>query len=96
MKIIIEPGKAMSFQKHFKRNEIWLVSEGSCEVNSAINEHEHEQEIRKIILNKFDYHIIPIEQCHQICNPFDKTAHIIEIQYGDKCIEDDIERVIID
>ena len=28
----------------------------------------------------------------QICNPFDKTAHIIEIQYGEECREEDIER----
>ena len=25
--------KGMSFQRHFKRNEIWLVSKGSCVVN---------------------------------------------------------------
>ncbi len=24
--LIVDPGKGMSFQKHFKRNEIWLVS----------------------------------------------------------------------
>ena len=35
---------------------------------------------------------MPVEQWHQICNPFDKTAHIIEIQYGEECKEDDIER----
>ena len=87
--LIIEPGKAMSFQKHLKRNEIWLVSEGSCEVNSAIS--DPEQEVKKIVLNKFDYHIVPVEQWHQICNPFYKTAHIIEIQYGEECKEEEIE-----
>ena len=88
--LIIEPGKAMSFQRHLKRNEIWLVSEGSCEVNSAIK--DLEKGLKKIILNKFDYHIVPVEQWHQICNPFDKVAHIIEIQYGEECKEEDIER----
>ena len=29
--LIVEPGKGTSFQKHFKRSEIWLVSKGSCE-----------------------------------------------------------------
>jgi mannose-6-phosphate isomerase-like protein (cupin superfamily) len=80
----------MSFQKHLKRNEIWLVSEGSCVVNSAIK--DPEQELNKIILNKFDHHIVPVEQWHQICNPFDETVHIIEIQYGKECKEEDIER----
>ena len=84
----------MSFQRHLKRNEIWLVSEGSCEVNSATK--DPEKKLKKIILNKFDYHIVPVEQWHQICNPFNETAHIIEIQYGDKCIEDDIERAIVE
>ena len=31
--LIVDPGKGMSFQKHFKRSEIWLVSKGSCIVN---------------------------------------------------------------
>ena len=31
--LIIEPGKSMSFQRHFLRNEIWFVSEGRCVVN---------------------------------------------------------------
>ncbi len=88
--LIIEPGKAMSFQKHLKRNEIWLVSEGTCEVSSALV--NPEKKLKKIKLNKFDYHIVPLGQWHQISNPFNKTAHIIEIQYGEECIEEDIER----
>lgn len=88
--LIIEPGKAMSFQKHLKRNEIWLVSHGSCEVNSALK--DPKQKLKKIKLNKFDYHIVSAKEWHQIYNPFNKPAHIIEIQYGDECIEEDIVR----
>jgi cytidyltransferase-like protein len=88
--LIIEPGKAMSFQKHLKRNEIWLVSKGSIEVNSALK--NPEQKSKKVMLNKFDRHIVSVNEWHQICNPFNKAAHIIEIQYGDECIEDDIVR----
>tara|TARA_Y100000389_G_C17438052_1_gene506771 strand:+ start:1236 stop:2012 length:777 start_codon:yes stop_codon:yes gene_type:complete len=91
--LIIEPGKAMSFQKHLKRNEIWLVSKGSCEVNLA--QKDPEQKLQKIVLNKFDYHIVSVEEWHQICNPFNESAHIIEIQYGDECIEEDIVRYSI-
>jgi mannose-6-phosphate isomerase-like protein (cupin superfamily) len=29
---------------------------------------------------------------HQLTNPFDIPCIIIEIQYGDKCVEEDIER----
>ena len=87
--LIIEPGKAMSFQKHLKRNEIWLVSQGSCEVNLA---KKNLQQKQKIVLNKFDYHFVSVKEWHQISNPFNKAAHIIEIQYGDECIEEDIVR----
>ena len=31
--LIVEPGKSMSVQKHKKRNEIWLISDGACIVN---------------------------------------------------------------
>ena len=31
--LIVQPKCGMSFQKHFMRNEIWLVSHGSCLVN---------------------------------------------------------------
>ena len=79
----------MSLQKHHKRNEIWLVSKGSCEVNSAISP---EKKVKTTKLQKFDYHIVPLGQWHQICNPFSKAVHIIEIQYGEECLEEDIER----
>mgnify|MGYP001192624158 CR=1 FL=1 len=89
--LIVGPGKAMSFQRHFKRNEIWLISEGSCEVSYA-NKNSIKS-VSKIILNQFDHYIVPIENWHQISNPFKKKVHIIEIQYGEECIEEDIERI---
>jgi len=89
--LIIEPGKEISFQRHFKRNEIWLVSEGSCYVSFANKNNTND--IKKIILNKFDHYVVPKKQWHQIINPFDESVHLIEIQYGDECIESDIERI---
>ena len=35
-----------------------------------------------------------MESWHQIINTFNEPVHIIEIQYGDECIEEDIERII--
>ena len=43
-------------------------------------------------LNKFDHYLVPVTEWHQITNPFDEECHLIEIQYGDACVEDDIER----
>lgn len=87
--LIVASGKGMSFQKHFKRSEIWLVSKGSCIVNYSKGNPDNKQNIK---LNKFDHYLVPQGEWHQITNPFEETCHLIEIQYGDECVEDDIER----
>lgn len=87
--LIVHPGKGMSFQRHFKRNEIWLVSDGACIVNFS-KDNPDIQESKK--LNTFDKYFVPIGEWHQITNPFKERCHIIEIQYGEECIEEDIER----
>ena len=51
--------------------------------------------------DKFDEKILEINDLikidrndwHQIINPFEEDCHLIEIQYGSKVIEDDIERL---
>lgn len=88
--LIINPHKGMSFQKHSKRSEIWLVSKGSCVVIYSKKDPNNRRDIK---LNKFDHYFVPVGEWHQITNPFDKPCHIIEIQYGEACIEEDIERV---
>ena len=87
--LIVAPGKGMSFQKHFKRSEIWLVSEGSCVVNYSNDSPDNKN---KVQLNKFDHYLVPVGKWHQITNPYKKVCHLIEIQYGEECVEDDIER----
>lgn len=88
--LIILPGKGMSFQRHFYRSEIWLVSQGKCLINYSNNDPEN---AKKIILNTHDHHIVATKDWHQITNPYDVPCHIIEIQYGPKTEEDDIERL---
>tara|TARA_B100000886_G_C20385576_1_gene475860 strand:+ start:306 stop:1076 length:771 start_codon:yes stop_codon:yes gene_type:complete len=87
--LIVAPGKGMSFQKHFKRSEIWMVSKGSCVVNYSKGDPNNKKNIQ---LNKFDYYLVPVGDWHQITNPFEETCHLIEIQYGQECVEEDIER----
>ena len=88
--LIIKPQKGMSFQRHKKRNEIWLVSKGSCEVLYSRNNPDLKE---KVVLNKFDKFMISKGDWHQITNPYKEDCHIIEIQYGDAVIEEDIERL---
>ena len=87
--LIVAPGKGMSFQKHFKRSEIWMVSKGSCIVNYSKDDPDNKQNIE---LNRFDHYLVPVGEWHQITNPFKNTCHIIEIQYGEECVEEDILR----
>tara|TARA_A200000113_G_C8747253_1_gene316699 strand:- start:9 stop:779 length:771 start_codon:yes stop_codon:yes gene_type:complete len=88
--LIVDIGKGMSFQKHFKRSEIWLVSKGSCVVNYSSDDPNKRD---SITLNKFDQYNVPVGEWHQITNPFEEKCHIIEIQYGESCVEEDIERI---
>ena len=87
--LIVTSNKGMSFQRHFKRNEMWLVSKGSCVVNYSKSNPDKKNSIQ---LNKFDHYLVPLGEWHQITNPFEETCHIIEIQYGKECVEEDIER----
>ena len=81
--LTVDPGKSLSMQKHFKRSEMWCVSEGRCVVNFGDGEQERE-------LHEFQH--IPVGNWHQLTNPFDKPCKIVEIQYGELCVEEDIER----
>ena len=80
----------MSFQRHFLRNEIWFVSEGKCLVNYS---NEFPKETKEILLSKEDVFFVKKEEWHQITNPFDQVCKIIEIQYGENTVEEDIERL---
>jgi len=86
--LIIKPSKGTSFQKHLKRSEIWLVSEGACVIHYSKDLPDNK---KKIKLEKFDHYLVPVGEWHQITNPFKNNCHIIEIQYGEKCIEEDIQ-----
>lgn len=87
--LTVDPGKSLSMQRHFKRNEYWIVSEGSCILNSMMNSGYN---LPSVTLSKHSSHIVPVGQWHQLVNPFDEPCRIVEIQYGDECEESDIER----
>ena len=88
--LIVYPKKGMSFQKHSQRNEIWLVVKGACQVVYANEDPDIKKEVT---LNKFDKFVVSKDQWHQIINPFENECRIIEIQFGEDVIEDDIVRL---
>lgn len=88
--LTIDPGKKISLQRHTHRAEFWHVSEGRCSAQSFMNK-GYAMPAR--ILEKHDYYFVPKGEIHQITNPFDEPCKIVEIQYGSKCEESDIERL---
>ena len=78
--LVIEPGKELSNQYHDKRNELWYVMKGEVVMNGVVQK-EHGPAF-----------LIPKGYWHLAKNVSDKPCHILECQYGEECIEDDIHR----
>ena len=87
--LTVEPGKCLSMQRHRDRGEHWFVSEGTATVYT-LNRSTDVELIGKF--NKFENLHIGKTEWHQLCNETESPLKIVEIQYGDNCIEDDIER----
>ena len=85
----ISPNSGMSFQRHFERQEIWFIHSGSCKV---FLQDKNQKKSTEKILKQGDLLSLPLMCWHQITNPFDKICKIIEIQYGSRVEEEDIER----
>jgi cytidyltransferase-like protein len=85
--LVVEPGKSLSMQKHFLRNEHWHISEGVATITQ-----ESSHSARKYQLEAQKSLEIPVGTWHQLSNEQETELKIIEIQYGEKCIEEDIER----
>tara|TARA_B100000401_G_scaffold438440_1_gene387134 strand:- start:6062 stop:6859 length:798 start_codon:yes stop_codon:yes gene_type:complete len=88
--LVVSSKKGLSFQRHKYRNEIWFVSKGKCKVKHGVTDNEEESE--ELVLSCEELFHVPANKWHQIINPYDKDCHIIEIQYGERTIENDIER----
>lgn len=91
--LTVNPGAKLSMQRHFKRSEYWIVSEGRAVVNSRFDSGYH---MPPTELNVHDEYDVAVGDWHQLTNPFDKPCRVVEIQYGDSCIEEDIERLDVD
>jgi len=86
--LVIYPGKSLSDQRHFKRQEQWIVLEGVVKMKT-----EYQQRIDTIHLTNLSTpYSIGKEVWHCANNPEDTPTHILEIQRGTECIEEDIER----
>jgi cytidyltransferase-like protein len=87
--LVVNPGQHLSMQRHRYRQEFWFVSRG-CATVYTINK-STDIEIRDK-LNIFENTWIADNEWHQLANEQETPLHIIEIQYGFNCVEEDIER----
>ena len=82
-RLIIEPGAAISLQRHKQRAEHWVVVRGTAEVTKG-------DQVFTLETNQSTY--IPKGTLHRLRNPGREPLHIVEVQSGDYLGEDDIER----
>ena len=85
--LIVEPHKQLSMQRHQHRSEHWYVLEGKCDILT-----EYNNDIIKLTKNQNDNYYIGKHVWHQCQNNYDEPCIILEVQFGEKCIEEDIER----
>jgi D-beta-D-heptose 7-phosphate kinase/D-beta-D-heptose 1-phosphate adenosyltransferase len=88
--LTVQPGQRLSMQRHEKRSEFWFVAEGQATVYT-IDPRTTDSELvgvfgkhQSVWINRGDW--------HQLVNDTDRPLQLVEIQYGEDCIEEDIER----
>jgi len=85
--LVVNPGHSLSMQKHEHRNEYWHIAEGVATVNEERKSSSYEKEFFK------NHHVnIPVGAWHRLSNKTDQPLKVIEIQWGNRCVEEDIER----
>jgi mannose-6-phosphate isomerase-like protein (cupin superfamily) len=76
-------------QRHEQRAEFWFVAEGEASVYTLDNSSDHDL---VGTYGSHEYIFISKGQWHMLCNESDVPLKLIEIQYGENCVEEDIER----
>ena len=87
--LVVEPGQRLSMQRHQHRAELWFVAAGTATVFTLDEDGESDflaecQEHQNLMIFR--------ERWHQLANFTDQPLKIVEIQYGDRCVEEDINR----
>ena len=83
-RIEVSPGKRLSYQKHERRREHWIVVRGRARVTLDGS---------RIDLKAGETVDIPVGAAHRVENPGDERTIFIEIQRGEYLGEDDIIRL---
>ena len=87
--LTVDPGQSLSMQRHFKRHEFWHITEGKAVLEMTM---PSGYALPSMELVKHMQVQIPQGDWHRLSNPYDTPCRIVEIQYGQSCVEEDIER----
>jgi cytidyltransferase-like protein len=88
--LTVNPQCSLSMQRHSQRSEYWIVSDGEAVVHRQMSSG---YSMPSIVLEKHKETKIPVSEWHQLSNPSETVPlKLVEIQYGECCIEEDIER----
>jgi cytidyltransferase-like protein len=87
--LVVEPGKQLSMQRHEHRTELWYVAQGIASV-FTLDDNGDRRFVADVSVHQ--NHMIFQHRWHQLENRGTDPLKIIEIQYGDQCQENDIER----
>lgn len=91
--LVINPGKSLSDQRHLYRNEHWYVLKGILIMHTVEELGLITPIPRKYtIMKPHDTLLITAGTWHKPINFGNEPCHVIEIQFGERCEESDIER----
>jgi mannose-6-phosphate isomerase-like protein (cupin superfamily) len=92
--LVVNPHCKLSMQRHQYRSEYWMVMEGVATIytmwpdengiEQVVNRGQHSP--------KYGNVTISLKEWHQLSNETDEPLRVLEVQYGEKCEEEDIER----
>jgi cytidyltransferase-like protein len=88
--LTVNPKTCLSMQRHQHRAEFWFVAQGEATVYTVDTNSPERGLIASLEVHQNTW--IQLNQWHQLCNETDKPLRVIEIQYGESCVEEDIER----
>jgi mannose-6-phosphate isomerase len=83
-RLVVHPGKRLSYQRHSRRAEHWFIVAGTAQVtiDGVVTELHPGESID-----------IPLEGAHRVANAGDTDVVLIEVQHGSYFGEDDIVRL---
>lgn len=87
--LVINPGASLSDQKHEYRSEHWYVLKGECHM---ITEYRSGKVEQRNLHEQTSGFVIEAGTWHKAANDTAHPCHILEVQYGEKCVEEDIVR----